>query len=177
MLRTPAILGISMAPRKNRRFFVAFTYAIMLAIAVTTLLVPSWGSDFAIAWMIASLSFYLVCWLAFRGLVEDETAVPPPRRRWGGIISLGLAPRRRDLDELDERELVTRNSAHFRAYRVLTWYMIIIWTGTYLSFDLSASAAVRVLGLLVMPLWGMVLTLPQAALLWAEPDVPEEARI
>lgn len=177
MLRTPAVLGLSMAPRRNRRLFVTFIYGIMLTITVAILVVPAWGDRVNIVWGSAAMSFYLVCWLAFRGLVDEQTALPPPERRWGRMISLGLAARRRDLDELDEREVAIRNAAHFRAYRVLTWYMIIIWTATWFSFDLSASGGVRGLQLFIMPLWGMVGTLPQAALLWTEPDVPEEARV
>jgi hypothetical protein len=43
--------------------------------------------------------------------------------------------------------------------------------------ELSASTALRLLQLLALPLVMMALTLPQAVVLWTEPDVPEEARI
>jgi hypothetical protein len=173
MLRTPIVLGISMAPRKSRRLFVAVTYAVMLALAVTILNVPSWGDRFA-RWGAASGAFALVCLLVFGKLVKQTG---PLDIRRGNITSLGLAPRRRDENQPDEREVAIRNAACFEAYRVLALYSIAVYAATSLSFDLRASVAVKVLELLTMPLLGMALTLPQAALLWREPDVPEEARV
>jgi len=163
-----------MALRKNRRLFVAVTYAVMLALTVTILIVPSWGNRFATVWMTAGGAFFLACWVVFGKLVKQTG---PLDIRGGEITSLGLVPRRRDKDEPDEREAAIRNAACFQAYRVLALYSIIIWLALELSFGLSASAAIKLLELLTMPLLGMVFTLPQAALLWTEPDVPEEARV
>jgi hypothetical protein len=60
---------------------------------------------------------------------------------------------------------------------MLALYSFAIYAAASLSFDLGASAAVKLLELVTMPLLGLALTLPQAALLWREPDVPEEARV
>jgi len=179
MLRTPTVLGISMAPRKSRRLFVAVTYAVMLALTVTILIVPPWR-DKSEGWIIASGTFLGVCSLVFTSLVKQTG---PLDIHGGELISLGLAPRRRNQDEPDEREVAIRNAACFQAYRVLALYVITIFTAAFffdaafLAFDLRTSVAVKVLEVLAMPLLGMALTLPQAALLWAEPDVPEEARV
>jgi hypothetical protein len=170
MLRTPIVLGISMAPQRSRRIFVALTYAVLLALAVVTLIVPSWRDRFA-GWVTASGAFSLVCLLVFGKLVKQTG---PLDIRGGELTSLGLISRRRDQDQPDEREVAIRNAACFAAYRVLALYSIAIYSAAWFSFDLRASVAVKVLELLTMPLLGMALTLPQAALLWREPDVPEE---
>jgi len=171
MLRTPIVLGISMAPRKSRRIFVALTYAVMLALAVVTFIVPSWPDRFA-RWVAASGGFCLVCLLVFGKLVKQAG---PLDIRGGELTSLVLTSRRRDQDQPDERDLAIRNAACFAAYRVLALYSLIVYSATFLSFDLPPLVGVKVLELLTMPLLGMALTLPQAALLWREPDVPEEA--
>jgi hypothetical protein len=145
----------------------------MLALTVTILIVPSWR-DRVTGWMTASCAFLLVCSLVFGKLVKQTG---PLDVRGRGLMSLGLAPRRRDPDQPDERDMAVRNAACFSAYRVLALYSLAIYSATCLSFDLRASVAVKVLELLTMPLLGMALTLPQAELLWREPDVPEEARV
>jgi hypothetical protein len=98
------------------------------------------------------------------------------------LTSLGLAPnRRRNKDEPDEREVAVRNAACFEAYRALAVYSfaigLAIWAAWPLFISLNASTVVRVLQLLFMPLLAMALTLPQAVVLWMEPDVPEEAKV
>jgi hypothetical protein len=108
-------------------------------------------------------------------LVKDTVL---PEVHGGELISLGLAPRRRrGEDEPDEREVAVRNAAYFEAYRVLAMYSIAAWVAWPFIFLLRASTAVQVLLLLTMPLLAMALTLPQAVVLWTEPDVPEEARV
>ena len=175
MLRTPVILGISMATRRNRRLLVAVTYAPLLALTVTLVIVPSWGKHHIWPW--AANACFVVGFAVFMRLVKQPGPLDPQSPR-GAMTSLGLAPRHyRAEDEPDEREVEVRNAAYFAAYRVLALYSIAIWLVTQLSFDLSASTAVRVLQLLIMPLLAMALTLPQAVVLWTEPDVPEEARV
>jgi hypothetical protein len=96
----------------------------------------------------------------------------------GELASLGLEPRRRRReDEPDERDIAVRNSAYFEAYRALAVYSIAVWVASPLFLALKASTAARGLQLLIMPLLAMALTLPQAVVLWTEPDVPEEARV
>jgi len=112
-------------------------------------------------------------------LVKDTVL---PELRGGGLTSLGLAPnRRRNKDEPDEREVAVRNATCFEAYRALAVYSfaigLAIWAAWPLFISLNASTVVRVLQLLFMPLLAMALTLPQAVVLWMEPDVPEEAKV
>ena len=56
MSDTPTFLGISMGPQKNRRLFVAVTYAILVACMAATPVVPFWGNRIQTAW---GLLFFL----------------------------------------------------------------------------------------------------------------------
>jgi hypothetical protein len=175
MLKTPAFLGFSMVSRRNRRLMVAATYATLMALmAAVILLLPS-GRQMDAIYMCIFLAYNVVSRTVFGKLVKNTVI---PEGRGGELISLGLAPRRRrGEDEPDERDVAVRNAAYFEAYRALAVYSIAIWVASPLFFALNASTAVRGLQLLALPLLAMALTLPQAVVLWTEPDVPEEARV
>ena len=175
MLRTPAFLGFSMVRRNNRRVLVAMTYAIFLVLMAAVIIILPSGRQLNAVWMCLILAYNVVSRAILGRLVKDTVL---PELRGDGLTSLGLSPRsRRGEDEPDEREVAVRNAAYFEAYRALAVYSIAIWLASPLLFSLSASTAVRFLLLLIMPLLAMALTLPQAVVLWTEPDVPEEARV
>lgn len=155
MLNTAFVLGISMAPRRSRRWLVAVTYTVMLTLSTVILLVPSWRTPRA--FMPASMTFCLSCWLVFRKLVKQAG---PLDMRGGKLINLGLVPRWRDQEELDERDVATRNAACFEAYRVLALYAIFIFAATWFYLDLQNADALKVLQSVIMPGYGLALTLP-----------------
>jgi hypothetical protein len=168
------VLGISMAFQQSRRLLVAVTYEVMLAMTATVIVIlPSGRQIDAIWWCL--LLFYNVVSRAIFGRLVKDTVLPQPQV---GLTSLGLEPqRRRSEDEPDEREVAVRNAAYFGAFRVLAVYSIVLWVAAPCFFSLRPEAGIRGLMLLAMPLLAMALTLPQAILLWNEPDVPEEARV
>jgi hypothetical protein len=175
MLRTPVILGISMATRRNRRLLVAVTYAPLLALTVTLVIVPSWGKHHIWPW--AANACFVVGFAVFMRLVKQPGPLDPQSPR-GAMTSLGLAPRHyRAEDEPDERDVEVRNAAYFAAYRVLALYSVGIWVVAFLTLDLGGPVTAKVLQLFSLPLPAMALTLPQALVLWREPDVPEECRV
>ena len=168
MLRTPLILGVSMVRRENRRLLVAITYATLLVLVLALNAFRAWNQGMNVStWLL--LAVVLVSRGVFGSLVKPTLLM----RQWDETISLGLAPmRHRGEDELDERELAVRNAAYFQAYRVLALYSFL-----FVPFLLSGAIGSRVLPLIAMPLLVLALTLPQAVVLWTEPDVPEEARV
>jgi hypothetical protein len=176
MLRTPAFLGFPMVRRSNRRLLVATTYAALLALMAAVIIIFPSGRQMDAVWLcVFPLAYNLVSRAIFGKLVKETVL---PEVHGGELTSLGLAPgHRRSEDEPDEREVAVRNAAYFEAYRALAMYSIAVWVAWPFIFLLSASTAVRVLLLLTVPLLAMVLTLPQAVVLWTEPDVPEEARV
>jgi hypothetical protein len=168
-----------MVRRDNRRLLVATTYATYLALMATVIIILPSGRQIVAVGMCLILAENVVSRAIFGRLVKDTVL---PELRGGGLTSLGLAPnRRRNKDEPDEREVAVRNAACFEAYRALAVYSfaigLAIWAAWPLFISLNASTVVRVLQLLFMPLLAMALTLPQAVVLWMEPDVPEEAKV
>lgn len=176
MLKTPVLFGFSMVRRKNRRLLVAATYAVLL-VAMATLSVAR--SRYVrldpVIWIL--LAGLLVTRGVFGSMVKHMMLT----KRWGETISLGLgATPQRDEDKLDEREQAVRNAAYFEAYRVLALYCfffsLFLVSRAFEPFSSSSLGRVA-LPLLAMLLFGIAWTLPQAVLLWTEPDVPEEARV
>ena len=168
MMKTPIFLGISMVSRKNRRLLVAVTYAILLLVihALSVLRSRSEAMNLTF-WLLIAIS------IVSRGIFGSMVKQTLITRRWNEMLALGLTPARfRDEDEPDERELAVRNAAYFQAYRLLALYSFL-----FVPFLLSGAIATSILPQVAMPLLVLALTLPQAVVLWTEPDVPEEARI
>lgn len=174
MLNKPAFLGISMAPQKNRGLLVAVTYAILVACFAAAPFVPFRGSRIQTVWGLLFILVYIMGnHFLFGSVVRPFMAYG--LRKEEEIMSLRPALRQRDPDELDERELAVRNAAHYRAFRVVAIYGFLAYLVIMSSPTLSGSA--MALLILIMPLLAMLWTLPQAIILWTEPDVPEEARV
>jgi len=169
MMTNPVFLGFSMAQRNNRRLLVVATYGVLFLLMI--------GMFAARADMIITV---LVClnlaWLLASGSVLGRliknTSVPqslPPREP----VNLGLTPKHHGLDEMDERDVAVRNAACFKAYRVVAAYAVLLYlTPAVIS---SSYLSTRLCELLLTPLMAMAVTLPQAIVLWNEPDLPMEA--
>ena len=119
------------------------------------------------------LAYNVVSYAVFGKLVRPTVLGP----RGGEMTGLGLTPRRRDQDEPDERDLALRNAAHYQAFRAAMVYGFVLWASIPLYWRLSGPSVVLLVLLIAMPLLTILLTLPQAIILWTEPDVPEEVRI
>jgi len=164
-----------MASRSNRRILVVLTYLFLLGLMAAVLIVLPLGDPLDAAWMCVILAYVLVSRAVFGRLVKDMVL---PEIRLGQIAGLGLEPRpNRNKDELDEREVAVRNAAHFDAFRWLAIYSIGVWIALPFFSFLSASEVIRVLQLASAPTLAMAYTLPQALILWNEPDVPGEAKM
>ncbi len=75
---------------------------------------------------------------------------------------------------LDERERTQRDVAHYTAYRILRWSFGLFVLGYFLMMEWAAAwIADRTLFLLWLFLL-YVLSLPQAVVLWTEPQGPAE---
>jgi hypothetical protein len=178
MLKTPEILGFSMARRGSRRRLVVVTYVILLAFMAVMIVAPRLAPRRRAAGFVSGFAFgiaFNVVWLVILGKLAKDTVLP--LIHGGEMTSLGLTPQPRREDDLDERELAVRNAAYFKAYRVVAVYAIIAWMALICSFDLRASIALSLRVWLFIPLLTMALTLPPAVILWTEPDVPEEAKV
>lgn len=140
-------------PRRTRRALVLTMYLGYLAMTL------AW------AFLDAPLRWLLVIPLGLAALISLATLMMP--RLLG--TSDGAD------DDLDERQLQTRNKAYLAAYRVLgvsvmlaaLYYMMARGSGLWLpTTDLETQA-------LFWGAWGFSLTLPSAMLAWNEPDADE----
>jgi hypothetical protein len=154
------LLGIDMARRSNRRWLVAVTYVALLAFgAILWTLGGNRGEAWAFTYLLLATSLFVNqivfggygCW----GLIRPFSARTP----------LGVHTPRHN----DERDLRRRDRMHFYAYRIVVSLILI---GYFLGRDLfrhpQVANALLVGGLMVG------LTLPQALLLWIEPDMEFE---
>jgi hypothetical protein len=82
------------------------------------------------------------------------------------------------IDRLDEHDLATRDRAHYLAYSTLRWPAIVaaLFSPLFL-LDASPEKIARVLLLVSIAVAALFFSLPQAIVLWTEPDLdpdPEE---
>ncbi len=179
MSDTPTILGISMAPQKNRRLLVVVTYTIFVAFEGILLMMPPWvhelgpfGRQF---FVLAGVGLVLtpLHWLTVLTKVTPLGGRPTSVE----ITRLGLTPGPRDPYDPDEREVVIRNAAYYQAFRVVIIYSFLLFLAPDFLRHLSDSTAQHWMKALLLLLLFIVWSLPQAIILWTEPDVPEEARL
>lgn len=176
---TPTILGISMSPQKNRRLLVAVTYAILAAFISIFAVMPTWvrelgpiGYQFFV--LAGALLILLPRWCWFPMLTR---LTPFGQQRSTELTRLGLTPGPRDPLDPDERQVAIRNAAYYQASRFVIYYSIGLFFA-FLSLDsLNRATADRVMMALLLSLLLVTSSLPQAIVIWTEPDAPEEDRI
>jgi hypothetical protein len=179
---------VDMAPRAHRRTLVVLIYATLAAAMA--------GLWFADHWRVTGVYMIFATILInrtllggynFGGLIKPFSGKAPTQRIDPPFLVLGLRVYRPEPEENeyrnDERESQQRDHAHYSAYQGLTLGLVLIW----LLADWQANAP-RLLGWLLgwLPggpaiyLYGLTLavvvvsqTLPQALLLWTEPDMEE----
>ncbi len=188
-MRTELVLfgaRISMSSRRRRRTLVVLIYVALSAVLASVARWAPWSMTNVCLFL---LTVFLVNRFAFgglstRGLVRPLSSAirplwfsddPPPSSaidRWFWRRS----PSRKDL-KTDEREDRRRDRAVFLAYGVLSYSTYVVYAlfamvrighflgtkGLPFDFALGAAFAVAILSM----------TLPQAILLWTEPDMEE----
>jgi membrane protein YdbS with pleckstrin-like domain len=174
MLNTPKILGISMAPQKNRRLLLTVIYAVLLACAAV-IIVPPWAPRIpASEVLLFSFTVYVLIEIrVFPKLLKVEEF----GSRSGAMIVHGMRPGSPEMEEIDEREMAVRNLAHLRAFRVIKSYSVLIAIVLLVWHEASPSTIFRFAAVALLLLALLTFTLPQAIILWTEPDVPEEVKV
>jgi len=158
-MRTEYAVGnirIHFESRARRRWFVAFFYAV-LALAELAGFFVSTKNAIPIWLNSGCLILFVVLWIVFSGLSGDM-------RERG-----------------DEREALRRDHAHFSAYRFFLYVLLVaLFIGPIREPNILAPPVPLALrGILVQPnflamsAFLLYLTLPQAILLWTEPDMEE----
>jgi hypothetical protein len=179
---------VSMAQRSRRRLLVVSIYGALAALMIVLWFVSRWhGTGVYVFWaaLIACRLFlggYNAGGLVkpFNGKAPKQSEMPPP------LLALKLHLYRPVLasDETqyrnDERELNERGRAHYAAYQVMGVAMCVPWLFSSLRImrpewfgGIGMTPDEMYFGMLLIALT-LFLTLPQAILLWTEPDMENE---
>jgi hypothetical protein len=167
-MRTDYVVGnirIHFESQARRRRYVALIYAMLLVYAVLAAFeITQRSLNGKVAtitqWIVAGCGIlFVILWIVFTWLGGDMRA--------GG----------------DEREMHRRDHAHFRAYYVLAYCLVAALFASFFaepnSITLLLPVALRTFliklpQVLLMATIFIYITLPQAILLWTEPDMEDQ---
>lgn len=176
---------IDMASRERRRMLVVGIYAAFAAGLAGCWFVDQWQTT-AVYFIFATLAVnrFLLGGFAFGGLIKPFGGKRPKRRDMPPpFVLLALRVYQPPPDEKyfrsDEREIEQRNQAVYKAYQAVLMVLVFVWLGT--NFHVHLPRLMERLGIPMANLmYGLAtgtvilaLTLPQAILLWTEPDMEE----
>jgi hypothetical protein len=177
-----------MAPQSSRRWLVATIYLLLAAILVELYILDAWRtSGYYLIFATFLINRFFLGGYQFGGLIKPFNQQQPVRRTPPTIRFVLLfgyhtwqpEPVRSEWLN-DEREQAQRDRAHYQAYQALIVALVPLWL--LASWASHSSPLLRWLPIPPMELvYGLVLatialaiTLPQAILLWTEPDMESE---
>jgi hypothetical protein len=159
-------IHIHFESRTRRRWFVALIYAVLLVYAVLGAFEITQRSlngrvTATTAWTVAGCGIlFIALWIVFTWLAGDQRA------------------------RGDEREMHRREHAHFRAYYVLGYGILAALIASFFADPnpitplmplAMRTFLIKLPQMLLMDTIFIYITLPQAILLWTEPDMEPEA--
>lgn len=173
MFRNLSFLGFSMRERAHRRTFVVLTYVVMttaliLAVSYRDVLAMS---IIAVVWLFVPLLIFGTVVTPYLGMVPLMGPHPPHRVDRGLGLAASVPP---EEPGPDEHDIAVRNAAYYVAYWALTicclgFLGVLQWTMTSTSPHRRDVLTVAFQLLLVL-----LMSLPQAVVLWTERDIHEE---
>ena len=178
MIEQTKFLGMPLKTQRQRRLVVVLYYVLFAAMAGAGFwLGPKvWGDLITFTLVLGGL----LGGIQYGAPVKAFEEIQLPMAMGDGTQTLNLSGRRqnRPWTPLDERERIERDHAHYTAYRILRWSLGLValvyvfslnWTHSGAKWDLGKHLPVMVWVLVVY-----VLSLPQAVVLWTEPQPPVE---
>lgn len=187
-MRRTTVLGINMETRSARRRLVVAVYVLLFLLGL--------GGWFLDHLRTTGVYFYfaafLINYVAFGGyspggLIKPFSGkVPRNAPIPSSLVELELrmagAPIERDANEYrnDERELARRDRVHYQAYQAVIVlfcpiWLIAIWENHPPHF-IPPGLLPMLLYVIVLPAIALAITLPQAILLWSEPDFVDDGQ-
>jgi hypothetical protein len=175
---------VDMAERQRRRVLVVAIYAAMAVFLAIAFSSHHWeGMSPYVIWTVILICRLFLGGYYPGGLIKPFNEKASKRKETSSLqlLRLRVFPSTLTADgeyENDERELNQRGQAHYLAYRVLGLSLLVPWavssffgesrfSGTY------AVIANHVCSAMLLTLLLLFLTLPQAILLWTEPDMDQ----
>ena len=175
MIQEISFLGMPLRTRRQRQMLVMGYYAILLIFALLAL----WRGVVHIAYLIPQVVTLggLLGGIKMGGPVKyfyDTKGVP---KDGSGLESLNLSGRRPfsvwgSNAPMDERERAQRDGAHFKAYRIVMITLGLATCAYWIAVNADAAWVTARMPLLLWVMLIYVLSLPQAVLLWTEPQAP-----
>lgn len=154
------ILGVNMAGRAHRRWLVGLTYLALLAFSIMVSTMDGPRPQMTAFSLVLVFTSVLVNGFIFggyggQGLIKPFATCTPRGRlaRWHN----------------DERERQRRDRMHFHAYRIVVALLILGYLLLLAPFQQPEASRIVMLAAVVLGF-----TLPQALLLWTEPDLVAE---
>jgi hypothetical protein len=172
MPNIPKIFGISMVSRERRRRLVVLCYTALSLLILLDFIVSSSEARFMLV-LFAMFAGICIKFVIFNRLAKDAVLPMVDIRP----ISLGLSHNALSYKNRlpDERQVAVRNAAYYRAYRVIAQYFFLIMPVASLIVAKEATLKEVLFAFVALSFIVLFFTLPQAIILWTEPDIPEEA--
>jgi hypothetical protein len=177
---------VDMAPRMHRRILVVLIYSCFAVLMATFWQLDRWRTS-GVYMIFATflINRFFLGGYYFGGLIKPfngksprRSDAPPPF----AMLALRMwkpAPEENEYRN-DERETAQRDRAHYLSYQVLTVALALVWLisdwmmkGTRLLAWVSIPADLLLYGF-VLSACIAAITLPQAILLWTEPDMESD---
>ena len=145
------VFGINMAPRNRRRFLVGTVYALLFAVWAFVVADPN-RNGIVLLFLATIINAAILGGYGRRGLVKPFVS--------HRLVCPG---------DNDERDRARRDRMHFHVYRFVIILFILGYVFSVKPFHQGGvGRALMLLGMFLAP------TLPQALLLWSEPDMEFE---
>jgi hypothetical protein len=188
-MRTELILWgkpVNLSRRSQRRRLVLWIYAAMAVVMAAMGWLDTWRtSGYYLVILATAVNHFLLGGYGRGGLIRPFSGKPPREATIPSpLIPLGLYLRLTNVSpegewRSDERELALRDRAHYQAYQWVSGAVAVLWL---ISWWVTAKrpafpALYPIMEMLLYPVVLvtviMMLTLPQAMMLWNEPDMVE----
>jgi len=174
---------VDMAPRVHRRTLVVLIYATLAVLMAALFALDRWRTTgYYLVFATFLINRVFLGGYNFGGLVKPFNGKPPQRSDAPQpflMLALRVYPQEPVRNEYcsDERELQQRDRAHYTAYQAMAVVLAVLWLlsgwnnfAPRLLAWLPVSPALLVYGVVLAAIV-VALTLPQAILLWTEPDM------
>ncbi|HEY1903930.1 MAG TPA: hypothetical protein VGG56_15965 [Terracidiphilus sp.] len=175
---------VDMAARTRRRALVVLIYSTLVVLMAALFVADHWRTTgYYLVFATFLVNRLFLGGYNFGGLIKPFNGKPPQRTEAPPFLLLAMHvyPQEPVSSEYrsDEREMQMRDRAHYQAYQALAVALAVLWLLSswnvfrpHLLAWIPASPALLIYGLVLATIV-VTLTLPQAILLWTEPDMEE----
>lgn len=182
------VLGkpVNLSQRSDRRMLVAWVYVVLVLAMASAWWLDEWqASGYYVVFLAILFNHVLLGGYGRGGLIRPFSGRPPRQTTPAPAyllmgIHLRLSEPADPEWQSDERELALRDRAHFQAYQWVSGVLAVLWLLARCADARHGELLLRFHELILNVLYGtaiagamLMLTLPQAILLWNEPDMRE----